>query len=115
MNLRRRITGLIALIALVFSFAETARAASCELAAPFVPAHSQAPMPGHMPAGSHHESMPNCPFSAAGQIGCSAAVSLPATYTSLAAPLHEEGLFFSSDAVLPHAVRTTAIFHPPRF
>lgn len=116
MKAHRRLASLLALIALVFSFAETARASTCELLSP-APAQHHSGVPGHAPehSGSHNPSMPNCPLSAAGQLGCAASVSLPARYTTVAAPEHEVTALFAGDVVLPHSVRTTAIFHPPRF
>ena len=111
MRRRRRIAALFALVALVLSITETARAAVCEeLAQPM-----SSDMQHNMPDRGHNESMPQCPLGAALQVGCAPSASLPAENTTeFSTPATAQRLAVF-DVVMPHALRTAAIFHPPRF
>lgn len=113
MHRRQGIMALLTLIALVVSFTGTAFASAC--AAPAAVSHAQ-----HegMPAPPTHEhdsepSAPGCPMALAA--GCATAPSLTADATITLASAPEVVIAaVASDDALDH-IRTSIIFHPPRF
>lgn len=118
MKRRRGLVALFALIALVFSLAETAFAATCdlgEMTGGQPGSHAQhdgmpaAPAPDH----DSHQSMPDCPMSLAAN--CTAPASVQSEVTVAFAPAQEAVLaMFSRSDVVDHVI-LSVIFHPPRF
>lgn len=101
----RRVAAVFALIALAFSFAETASASACEHAAAAQAEHS-----------SHHDSSvpapQDCPLGLANS--CAVSVSLPAAQTFVVESTPEHALAVTPDGDVVNLITITAIFHPPR-
>lgn len=113
MHRRHRIMALLTLIALVVSFTGTAFASAC--ATPAAVSHAQHEgMPGQ-PAQDHDsdQSVPGCPMALTA--GCTTAPSLMTDVSITFAGAPEVVIAaVASDDALDH-IRTSIIFHPPRF
>ena len=112
MRRHRRIAALFALVALALSVAESARASVCAEPVADMSSHTGHGMPE--PAPSQSDPMPDCPLGTALQNGCAPSASLPAGHTVELTTSATAQLVNIVDAVMPHALRTAAIFHPPR-
>lgn len=101
----RRVAAVFALIALAFSFAETANVSACE--------HTAAAQAEH---SSHHDSPApapqDCPLGVANS--CAVSVSLPAAQVFVVETTPEHTLAIAPDGDVVNLITTTAIFHPPR-
>lgn len=124
----RFIAGLVALVAMVLSLAETAVASAClpmeamdaTASSPIVNVSpAEAPCDGCAPASDQdhreHRDAPDCPFGpVGGGVGCSGLVSLPTEGTiAVAAPTARFAVVPSSD--VGHLLLWVAsVFRPPR-
>jgi hypothetical protein len=113
MHRRHGIMALLTLIALAVSFTGTAFASAC--AAPSGVSHAQHEGMPEQPTPDHDSepSVPGCPMALAA--GCATAPSLTAN-VSITFAVAPEVLIaaVTSDDALDH-IRTSIIFHPPRF
>jgi uncharacterized protein involved in copper resistance len=132
MNRRTRfLSGLVLLVTMSVSVAETVWAAACapDMGSMAASATTTTSMEGMDDMPADHDCMPGhehdrqqrgdngpaCPFSPAGAAqGCAASALLPSPVPPLSSPSHTDVVLPPSDDASPRLLRTASIFHPPK-
>ena len=123
----RLLSGLLALLAFTFSFAEGVWAATCvpgmnmdaaemSVGAPMQMDGAPAPANAHDEKAPSPERAPDCPFGPATSVqGCTVTASLPAKIVAINSPEAERVALSAATTTGSHLLRVTSIFHPPKF